>query len=114
MAPTEYTRIVLEERPKDVIEPTTFRLEVVPYKLSPASDEVVVHIDYVSIDPAMRGWLNDSRSYIPPVQIGETMRAIGLGKVVEAGSESKFKVGDLVRGMIGEHLPPHIECQVCK
>lgn len=51
-------------------------------------------------DPAMRMWLVDTRSYLPPVQIGETMRANGLGRIVATRSD-RFKVGDLVHGTLG-------------
>ena len=53
------------------------------------------------MDPAMRGWLNDRRSYVEPVKIGEIMRAAGLGTVVKSRSD-KFKEGDPVRGNFGE------------
>jgi NADPH-dependent curcumin reductase CurA len=49
----------------------------------------------------MRGWLNDSRSYVEPVKIGEVMRAGGVGTVVAAGSGSKYRVGDTVSGTLG-------------
>lgn len=50
----------------------------------------------------MRGWLNDTRSYIPPVKIGEVMRAGGLGSVVAIASDVKgLKVGDRVEGTLG-------------
>lgn len=48
----------------------------------------------------MRMWLVDTPSYLPPVQIGETMRASGLGRVVESKSPN-FKAGDLVYGTFG-------------
>src|SRR6185437_7024818 len=43
--------------------------------------EVLVKILYISLDPAMRGWMNESKSYVPPVGIGEVMRALALGRV---------------------------------
>ena len=49
----------------------------------------------------MRGWMNDSRSYIPPVEIGEVMRAGSVGKVIETKGDTKFKVGDYVSGWGG-------------
>lgn len=55
----------------------------------------------MSLDPAMRGWLNDSRSYVKPVAIGETMRAGGLGVVEKVGEGSGLKVGDYVYGTVG-------------
>ncbi len=66
----------------------------------PADTELAVKILYISLDPAMRGWMNDRRSYIPPVQIGEVMRALGLGRVV-ASRNPKFAVGDYVYGPLG-------------
>jgi NADPH-dependent curcumin reductase CurA len=67
-----------------------------------SADHVVVQVTWLSLDPAMRIWLNDSkRAYTPPVQLGEVMRAWGLGVVVRAGESSKFTVGDLVSGAFG-------------
>ena len=54
----------------------------------------------LSLDPAMRGWMNEGKSYIPPVGIGEVMRAIGVGKVV-ASKNPGFAAGDFVTGGFG-------------
>ena len=54
----------------------------------------------LSLDPAMRGWMNDGKSYIPPVGIGEVMRAGGVGIVV-ASKNDKFVVGDVVSAGFG-------------
>jgi NADPH-dependent curcumin reductase CurA len=62
--------------------------------------EVLVKILYVSLDPAMRGWMSAGRSYVPPVQIGEVMRAGTVGVVVESKSE-KLASGDYVSGWLG-------------
>jgi NADPH-dependent curcumin reductase CurA len=62
--------------------------------------EIVVKALYLSLDPAMRGWMNDARSYIKPVAIGEVMRAGGVGVVV-ASKSPRFAVGDHVSGAIG-------------
>jgi len=62
--------------------------------------EVRVKILYISLDPAMRGWMNDARSYVRPVAIGEVMRAGGVGVVTESASP-KFAVGDHVMGVTG-------------
>ena len=66
----------------------------------PGDDEVVVKILYISLDPAMRGWMNDVRSYLPPVQIGEVMRAGGVGRVVKS-NHPRIKVGDHLSGTFG-------------
>ncbi|KAL0061939.1 hypothetical protein AAF712_011223 [Marasmius tenuissimus] len=100
--PSHYTQIVLNERPKTDITPTTFRSEHLPFAdLKPKENEVVVKVLYLSLDPAMRGWLRDQRSYLPPVQIGEVMRGVALAVVVEKGSKAKLEVGAVVSGVIG-------------
>ena len=66
----------------------------------PAGDHFLVKILYVSLDPAMRGWMNASRSYMPPVGIGEVMRALALGRVI-ASKHPGFAVGDYVSGPFG-------------
>ncbi|KAL4063552.1 hypothetical protein V8B97DRAFT_2085029 [Scleroderma yunnanense] len=97
-----YTRIVLHERPVSNIVPDTFEVKTASKDdLKPGLGQVLVQVTYVSLDPAMRGWLRDTRSYLPPVQIGEVMRAVGLGVVVQAGEGSKFKAGDIVSGSVG-------------
>ncbi|HEX9172662.1 MAG TPA: NADP-dependent oxidoreductase [Telluria sp.] len=65
-----------------------------------ADGEVVVKTLYLSLDPAMRGWMNEGKSYIRPVEIGEVMRAGGVGEVVQSKSP-KFAVGDIVMGGLG-------------
>ncbi len=62
--------------------------------------ELLVENHYASLDPAMRGWMNDAKSYIPPVGIGEVMRAGTVGEVV-ASNNPAFAVGDFVSGMLG-------------
>ncbi|MET0980618.1 MAG: NADP-dependent oxidoreductase, partial [Telluria sp.] len=63
-------------------------------------DEVRVRLLYLSLDPAMRGWMNEGKSYVRPVAIGEVMRAGGVGIVVESKSP-RFKVGEHVMGVMG-------------
>jgi NADPH-dependent curcumin reductase CurA len=65
-----------------------------------ADGEMLVKVLYLSLDPAMRGWMNEGKSYIPPVGIGEVMRAGGIGRVV-ASKSPKFAVGDFVSGGAG-------------
>jgi hypothetical protein len=68
--------------------------------VEPADGQVLVKTLMLSLDPAMRGWLNDGRSYIPPVGIGEVMRAGGIGRVV-VSKDPAFVPGDLVSGLLG-------------
>src|ERR1700728_5468095 len=65
-----------------------------------AEGEFVVQVDYLSIDPAMRGWMNAGRSYVPPVEIGEVMRAAGIGRVIDSRHPG-FTVGEHVYGVFG-------------
>jgi NADPH-dependent curcumin reductase CurA len=67
---------------------------------TPGDGEVLVRSLYLSLDPAMRGWLNDVRSYVPPVAIGEVMRAGGIGEVLES-NDPDFVPGDHVYGTLG-------------
>ena len=62
--------------------------------------EVLVRVTYVSLDPAMRGWMNEGRSYIAGVRIGDVMRAGTIGHVLES-RDPEFKVGATVIGMHG-------------
>jgi len=66
----------------------------------PGDGEILVKILYISLDPAMRGWINEGRSYVPPVGIGEVMRAGAAGRVIESKND-KFAVGDHVVGAFG-------------
>ncbi len=66
----------------------------------PAEGGVLVKTLALSLDPAMRGWMNEGKSYIPPVGIGEVMRAGGVGTVV-ASKNPKFAVGDTVSAGLG-------------
>ncbi|MGA7080399.1 MAG: NADP-dependent oxidoreductase [Terriglobales bacterium] len=66
----------------------------------PKDGELLVHLSYISLDPAMRMWINDVRSYMPPVGIGEVMRALGVG-IVTASRNPHFEVGDHVSGVFG-------------
>ena len=66
----------------------------------PSAGGIVIKTLSLSLDPAMRGWMNEGKSYIPPVGIGEVMRAGGIGKVI-ASANPKFAVGDVVTASLG-------------
>src|SRR5580698_9819443 len=89
----------LAARPKGLPKPTdwAFGSEAIA---EPEDGTFLVRVLYISLDPAMRGWMNDGRSYVPPVGIGEVMRALALGRVVES-KNPKFAVGDIVTGAFG-------------
>ena len=67
---------------------------------APSDGEVLVRTQYISLDPAMRGWMNDVKSYVPPVGLGEIMRAGAVGEVVES-KHAGFAAGDPVSGTFG-------------
>lgn len=124
--PVDNLQVVLAERPKgDIIPGQTFHQRVTPAPTAAdlADGDVLVEVLYLSLDPAMRGWLNgeffssffllfhssqqatntttpDDRSYLPPVEIGAVMRASGACRVI-ASKNPKVKVGELVSGLPG-------------
>lgn len=63
-------------------------------------NQVLLKIEYISLDPAMRGWMNEGKSYIEPVEIGAVMRAGTVGQVLQS-SDPKFAKGDFVYGHCG-------------
>jgi NADPH-dependent curcumin reductase CurA len=93
------TQCRLAARPVDLPKASDWTIVEEPKPIA-AEGEFVVEIDYLSIDPAMRTWMNAGRSYVPPVEIGEVMRALGIGRVVES-RHSGFTVGDTVSGIFG-------------
>jgi len=94
-----YKRIVLASRPQGVAVPENFRLEEVPV---PAlkDGEVLVRNHYLSLDPYMRGRMEESKSYAAPQPLGETMIGGTVGEIV-ASKNPKFAVGDKVQAMLG-------------
>jgi NADPH-dependent curcumin reductase CurA len=90
---------LLRARPVGWVKPSDFEWRESPTP-APQDGEALVRVLYLSFDPAMRGWMEDRPSYIPPVKIGEVMRAGAVGQVVESKSKD-FAVGDLVQGTFG-------------
>ncbi|MHA4870611.1 NADP-dependent oxidoreductase [Duganella sp. PWIR1] len=89
----------LAARPVGMVKDSDWQQAEEP--LRPLADgEIRVKVLYLSLDPAMRGWMNEGKSYIRPVAIGEVMRAGGVGVVIESQSP-KFAVGDHVSGGTG-------------
>jgi len=90
---------LLKARPVGLVKRTDFEFTTAPVP-EPKPGEVQVRVQYVSLDPAMRGWINEGKSYVPPVGLGEVMRAGGLGRVT-ASNTPAFKAGDTVVGLTG-------------
>src|SRR6201992_3444012 len=93
------TQCRLAARPVELPKASDWTIVEEPKPVA-ADGEFVVKVDYLSIDPAMRTWMNAGRSYVPPVEIGEVMRALGVGHVVES-QHPEFAVGDDVSGIFG-------------
>ena len=92
-------QLLLQKRPIGLPTEDTWKLVETDIP-KPEEGEFLIQCEYVSLDPAMRGWLDDRRSYIPPVQIDEVMRAGGVGKVIES-NHPDFNEGDFVYGQTG-------------
>lgn len=92
-------QLKLAKRPVGLPTADTWYLEENPIP-EPQEGEVLIRQDYISLDPAMRGWMNDARSYIPPVQIDEVMRAGSVGEVI-ASNHPTIKVGTYLSGWGG-------------
>src|SRR3974390_408277 len=94
--PTVNHQVRLAARPSGLPRATDWELrsEDVPV---PGAGQFVVAVSHLSIDPAMRGWMNATASYVPPVEIGAVMRAGGVGQVI-ASEHPGFAVGDYVSG----------------
>lgn len=93
------SQVLLAARPSGFPEDETWEITKTDIP-EPSSGQFVVKTDYISLDPAMRGWLNETRSYVPPVGIGEVMRASATGVVV-ASAHPDFQVGQPVVGLFG-------------
>ncbi|MEM9723144.1 MAG: NADP-dependent oxidoreductase, partial [Bacteroidota bacterium] len=92
-------RLLLAQRPVGMPTPDTWTLEESPIP-EVGEGQVLVKQHYISLDPAMRGWMDDRKSYLPPIQIGEVMRAGSIGEVVES-KHAEFNVGDIITGWGG-------------
>jgi NADPH-dependent curcumin reductase CurA len=92
-------QIILKNRPVGMIDETTTELIESPVPVC-GPNEALVKVGLLSIDPAIRPWMNDAPGYLPPIAIGDVIRAGGSGVVVESNSE-RYQVGDVVNGMTG-------------
>jgi NADPH-dependent curcumin reductase len=89
----------LAARPVGLPKPSDWEFTEQPVA-EPADGEVLVKVLYLSLDPAMRGWMNEGRSYIAPVVLGDVMRALGVGVVI-ASKHPDFADGEHVTGLFG-------------
>jgi NADPH-dependent curcumin reductase CurA len=92
-------RWTLAARPHGMVKESDFAFGEAPVPAL-ADGQVLIRVLYLSFDPTQRGWIEDRPSYLPPVQIGETMRAAGVGEIVES-KHPDFAPGELVQGLMG-------------
>jgi NADPH-dependent curcumin reductase len=92
-------QVRLAARPSGLPKPSDWELSEEPVP-TPEPGELVAAISHISLDPAMRGWMNAGASYIDPVEIGDVMRAAGVGRVL-ASEHPAFEAGDHIYGTFG-------------
>jgi NADPH-dependent curcumin reductase CurA len=98
--PTPTNRqILLKSRPAGRVTADLFELAESP-RPSPGPGEMLIHVLYLSVDPAMRGWIAEGANYSRPVPLGAPMRSFTLGEVVES-NHPDYVPGDLVYGRQG-------------
>ena len=90
-------QISLAARPHGEPQQSDWQLLETPVEVI-KDQQIVVKVEYISLDPAMRGWINEGRSYIEPVELGAVMRSYIAGQITES-TNSDFAVGDYVRGI---------------
>ncbi|MDB5796366.1 MAG: Alcohol dehydrogenase zinc-binding domain protein [Paucimonas sp.] len=92
-------QVRLAARPVGLPKPGDWQFTEAPVPAL-AEGELLVKVLYISLDPAMRGWMNEGKSYIPPVGLREVMRASGVGRVI-ASRAAGFAEGDYVTALTG-------------
>ncbi len=92
-------QVRLAARPHGEPAPADWSVSTEPVP-EPGEGELVVRVSHISIDPTIRGWMNDGKGYMAPVNIGDVMRALGAGTVI-ASRHSVFSPGQHVTGMFG-------------
>ena len=95
-----YRRMLLAARPEGLVNETNFTLDDTAPIPTIEDGEVLVKVRYLSIDPTIRGWLNDAPGYLPPIGLGEVIRSGGIGEVIASNNDA-YPVGATVFGMLG-------------
>ena len=90
----------LNERPNGLPEKKIWSFNEENFDLKLDDNQFIIKNEFISLDPAMRGWLNDTRSYIKPVDVGDVMRAGTVGKIIKSNNKY-FNEGDYVSGWGG-------------
>jgi NADPH-dependent curcumin reductase CurA len=90
---------LLRARPVGMVKESDFELRTAPIP-APAEGQLLIRSRWLAFEPAMRGWIEDRPNYIPPVPLGDVMRGVAVGEVIESRLEG-YAPGDLVTGMTG-------------
>ncbi len=93
------TQVLLAKRPEGLPDDSTWNIVQTPIP-ELEDGQLLIRTIYISLDPAMRGWMRDIQSYIPPVELGAVMRAGAVGQVLES-KHPDFQAGDYVNGWTG-------------
>jgi hypothetical protein len=97
----------LKSRPSGLATRDNFTISTEP--VPPLGDgQIAIDTRFISLDPAMRGWMSEAKSYVPPVGLGEVMRAFAAGHVA-ASRHADFKAGDAVVGVFGVQSRPVVD-----
>jgi NADPH-dependent curcumin reductase CurA len=94
-----YRRVLLASRPRGLVDGSNLRIDEAPVP-EPADGQALIRVQYCSIDPTIRTWMDDAPGYLPPIGIGDVVRSGGVGEVVASRSD-QYQPGQLVFGMLG-------------
>ena len=92
-------QVVLVSRPSGVAQASDFAIRTAPDPVA-QPDQILVRNHFLSVEPAMRGWIADSGNYAAPVGLGEVMRALTVGEIVES-RHADYRAGEIVTGWFG-------------
>jgi len=95
-----YRRVLLASRPEGLVDESNLVLDDTAPIPTVEAGEALVKVRYLSIDPTIRGWMNDAPGYLPPIGLGEVVRSGGIGEVVASDNDA-YPVGATVFGMLG-------------
>lgn len=95
----KHTQILLANRPEGMVKDSDFNM-VISEIPTLENGQVLIQIHYISLDPAIRGWMNAGTTYMPGVVIGSVMRAFSAGEIIESKNEN-FPAGTFVEGLLG-------------
>src|SRR4051794_38830123 len=95
--PAANRRVLLASRPVGIPQAHHFRIDEAPLEL-PGPGQILIRNEWLSVEPAMRGWVNTVQNYSDPVPVGSVMRSFAAGQVVASGDPA-WPVGVAVTGM---------------